>query len=703
MKHSWLERVPLATGVIRDGRLVFVNHALVELTGAPREALVGTEFLAWVVPADRDRMRDRHARRLRGEHVPGSYEFTLLRGDGASRICEAWVAIAEEGDVVFQLHDRTDRAARRDKLDRLARLGAAVQNEQSAEGIFAALGRGLDELDLAMVRFAPDRADAPQGLRVLSASAPGDRLARFEAALGRGLADLAGIWGPAGEAAWREGSAYVDDMPLAGARCFAPEPSELDLAALRSVFFARGVMIRTDLAGRPEELLLLTADWLLPEDLPACRLFGAQVAAAQDAARIIRDQQIQNAALAAQNRIAGYARTAASLDELFARGAAEIVELVGCHAVAVYLIDDVHDEGLLAYVRGGTQEAAVSLARVPLAGTQIGEVARAGVPRVLRRDDYDESLRALLDRMGQRVIASVPLCTRGRVLGVMNVAYADDREVAPREIEVMGAAGAHFAAAVEAERLVTDLRRSYADLARAQEQLVERERLAAIGELSAVVAHEVRNPLGVLFNSLGALRKLLGDAAEGSARTLLEIMEEEAARLNHIVGDLLDFARPTTPTLSRERLDLVLDEAVTAALGEARGRLVVVRRIHEDLPAPMDARLIRQALVNLVDNAVHAMPAAGTLVVRLAPEEIDGVRMARIDLEDTGPGIAPDVEPRIFEPFFTTRASGTGLGLAVVKRIVDGHRGKLQVSSGEGRGATFSMWLPLDEAPPSRR
>jgi signal transduction histidine kinase len=226
---------------------------------------------------------------------------------------------------------------------------------------------------------------------------------------------------------------------------------------------------------------------------------------------------------------------------------------------------------------------------------------------------------------------------------------------------------------------------------------VQRERLAAIGELSAVVAHEVRNPLGVLFNSLGAFRKLLGDDVRDAASTLLQIMEEEAARLNHIVRDLLDFARPTHPTLHRERLDQVLDEAVEAALGESAQHIEVVREI-ADLPlVPMDARLVRQALLNVATNAVHAMPDGGRITLRLALDGATGVPMVKVAIEDTGPGIAPEVAARIFEPFFTTRATGTGLGLAVVKRIVDSHHGKVRVDTAQGQGTTFTLWLPLDE------
>jgi len=531
VKDAWLDRSPLPTGVIRDGRFVYANQAMLDLVGMPREAFLGQRFLERVAPEDHDRMRDRHARRLRGEPVPVHYEFTLLTGGGERRTVEIWVS-TDGGDVVYQLHDRTGRAERQAKLAELAHLGVAVQLEQSEDRVFAALARRLPALDITMVRITPDPRDrSGDAMRVLAVSAPGDRLARFEAAVGRSVKEMAGVLGPAGRIAWRDGSAYLDDVPLATSRFFEGQAALVERA--RDALFARGAVLRVDLQGQAAELLLLMADWLLPEDLPACRLFGAQISAALDAAR-----------------------------------------------------------------------------------------------------------------------------------------------------------------------LVADLRRSYADLARAQAQLVERERLAAIGELAAVVAHEVRNPLGVLFNSLGALQKLLGARVEGAAATLLGIMDEETTRLNHIVRDLLDFARPATPNLQRERLESIVEEAVDAALHEAKGRVTLVREIRELPPVPVDARLIRQAVINLVDNAAQAMPRGGTITLRVEPDEIDRAKAARIDVTDTGPGIAPDVEHRIFEPFFTTRATGTGLGLAVVKRIVDGHRGRLRVNSVEGRGATFSLWLPLDDDGP---
>jgi PAS domain S-box-containing protein len=246
----------------------------------------------------------------------------------------------------------------------------------------------------------------------------------------------------------------------------------------------------------------------------------------------------------------------------------------------------------------------------------------------------------------------------------------------------------------ETARLYEDLRRSYAELARAQDQLVRQERLAALGELAAVVAHEVRNPLGAIFNSLGTLRRLVRPS--GDAKMLLDIVAEEADRLNRIVSELLDFARPSPPALRPQPLERVLDEAVAAALAGTDDRIALVRDVPDALPLiPMDARLIRQAILNVALNAVQAMSEGGTLTVRarLAGDT------AVVELADTGPGIPSELRCRIFEPFFTTKATGTGLGLAVLKRILDDHRGRVEVRGGEQRGTVFALHLPLGCAP----
>jgi signal transduction histidine kinase len=249
-----------------------------------------------------------------------------------------------------------------------------------------------------------------------------------------------------------------------------------------------------------------------------------------------------------------------------------------------------------------------------------------------------------------------------------------------------------IAIAVAHARLYEEAKRSYDELARTQEELVKRERLAALGQLAATLAHEVRNPLGVLFNSISTL----GKTAELSddARTLLAIMGEEARRLERLVRELLDFVRPVLPTLSVEQLHGVVEEAIEAAareLGPDAPRLC--NEVPPSLPpVPIDVAMLRRALLNLIVNGGQAAGSDGKVSVRAAVTPSSGVR---IEIVDDGPGIRPDAAPRVFEPFFTTKTTGTGLGLAIVKEIVDAHRGAIHLSSEDGRGTTIVIELPL--------
>jgi len=688
---EWLSRAPLPLGVICDGQIVFANDALLALLQREKHEVENQPLLAHVAPEDWPRVGERHTRRMRGETVPDSYEFSVVRKDGQHRRVEIWVGVAPTGETFFQLYDRTVRRDRNAKFQALVRLGAAIQAELSEEAIFGELARGLDGLEIGWARLEP----AGDAFVVLDAGAPGETLRLFEAFSGSSPRGVVGPTIPQYAVAWRDGVVFLDDAGLS-ASAFFPEAIAPALRELvRNAGISRAVIARIDVASVPRQLLVLMADWFLEDDQPAIRLFAAQVSAALDAARVVGDLSKRNEFLDVLNRIAQRAGTEEDMSLLFASGAREVVRVLRADAIALYLRDG-EDSAVLAHAFGAPTDVSTILSRVPLEGTNLGVVMREGTPRVWHRDDYPVERRPLLDRLGQRVLLSVPLAARGKVLGVINVAFASERTIDASEIELVQAAGAHFAAAVHAKRLLDDLRASYESLAQTQEKLVQRERLAALGELAAVVAHEVRNPLGVIFNSVGAIRRVLGD--DERSRTLVNILEEEAQRLNHIVGDLLDFARPLSPSLRMEPLLPVVQDVVQTAIETLPDAIRVAWEVEEPLPGvPMDVRLMRQALLNVTMNAVQAMHRGGTLTLRMRREGA----VLLLEIADTGPGIPQDLQLRIFEPFFTTRATGTGLGLTVVKRILDVHGGTLAVGAEPDRGAVFRICLPLERAEPA--
>jgi|GEM_PF-635805 len=246
---------------------------------------------------------------------------------------------------------------------------------------------------------------------------------------------------------------------------------------------------------------------------------------------------------------------------------------------------------------------------------------------------------------------------------------------------------------------------------RALEAAVAHEqRLSAVGNLAAGVAHEIRNPLNAISIGLQRLRKEFApSAAEPRAEydRFAEIMQAEVGRLNTIVDRFLSLARPSRLTLTEEPLAKVLEELVALFASQASAQAV---RIEPDLTlgearVRMDRQQLTHAFMNVMLNAIQAMPGGGTLRVRAAvlpPERAAvsvhasaGVPMAQVAISDSGPGIAPEDLDRIFEPYFTTKEGGTGLGLALTHKIVREHAGDIRVESRVGSGATFIITLPL--------
>ena len=236
------------------------------------------------------------------------------------------------------------------------------------------------------------------------------------------------------------------------------------------------------------------------------------------------------------------------------------------------------------------------------------------------------------------------------------------------------------------------LSQSYSDLREAQEELVRKEQLAVVGELAAVVAHEVRNPLAVIANAVAGLRKT--SLSREDQLTLLGILDDESSRLNRLVSDLLRYARPVNVQRSQVMLDDLLERALRFAQGTSS---VTVEKTIDSANARVwgDASLLRQVFDNLVDNAVQAMPLGGNLSIRVGSAKEDGVDGVSVVVGDTGEGMDTIVRARARDPFFTTRPSGTGLGLAIVDRIVEAHAGHLLIDSRAGEGTTVTVFLPI--------
>jgi signal transduction histidine kinase len=246
-----------------------------------------------------------------------------------------------------------------------------------------------------------------------------------------------------------------------------------------------------------------------------------------------------------------------------------------------------------------------------------------------------------------------------------------------------------------------ELEVSYEQLRRTQETLVRKQQLAAVGELSAVIAHEVRNPLAILKNAVSGLRqRALGIE---DRRVLLGIVNEETDRLARLVRDLLAYARPLSPVRAPTKLRELIERAwEDPRLQKSRGEAQLAIDIPQGIAVTVDREHASYAIVNVLDNALVAMAGRGTITVRAKTAEL-GTRGAgvAVEIEDEGPGMEPQVLGKARDPFFTTRPAGTGLGLAIVERVMRGHDGTLVIESQLGRGTlvrlAFPAWDPASE------
>jgi nitrogen-specific signal transduction histidine kinase len=243
-----------------------------------------------------------------------------------------------------------------------------------------------------------------------------------------------------------------------------------------------------------------------------------------------------------------------------------------------------------------------------------------------------------------------------------------------------------------------------ARLEQAQEEARRSERLAALGQLSAGLAHEIRNPLGVIKGSAELLMQKVQNASPLAAE-LAGYISSEVNRLGSLVARFLDFARPLRAERRFGDIGQLLDRVFASVASHWQGGPVVVEKNYEgNLPmVPLDENLCEQAFLNLVQNAYEAMgDVGGTLRASIARARWGGRAGVEVRLEDTGPGVPADLREQIFNPFVTTKKTGVGLGLSIVSQIMDGHRGSIHLESHDGHGARFVLFFPAEPAPATK-
>jgi len=225
-----------------------------------------------------------------------------------------------------------------------------------------------------------------------------------------------------------------------------------------------------------------------------------------------------------------------------------------------------------------------------------------------------------------------------------------------------------------------------------QQQRYQKDKLVALGELSAALAHEIRNPIGVINASAALLDK--PDQTPEKQAELIRMIREESARVSHLVQDFLQISRYRKPSFALIDPAVPMERALATALAGRNNVQVEKSLQHNDTFILADPGLLQQAWGNIFTNAIQAMGEnGGTLRVETHLEH----GMVSLAVEDSGPGIPPDIMPRLFEPFFTTKDQGTGLGLSIANSLTDANGGRLEVQTSERGGARLAMWFPVQE------
>jgi signal transduction histidine kinase/putative methionine-R-sulfoxide reductase with GAF domain len=309
----------------------------------------------------------------------------------------------------------------------------------------------------------------------------------------------------------------------------------------------------------------------------------------------------------------------------------------------------------------------------------------------------DDDLRKLL---ASDEIVTIPLIAGNVVIGVLlaDNAYSG-RSISLDSIEVLTMFGVSAAMAIEKAKIldvlegkISELEHAYAELEKTHTRLIRNERLAAIGELSARLAHEIRNPL----STIGGFAKSIPKKYEDRDRTFrnANIIVEEVGRLEQLLTNVLDFSKPTVPEKELTDIHEIIMKTLNIfeSVIDSKNITIVQNYTDEKLRAEFDPAKIKQVLINIIQNALNALDEGGSLRISTYTAENDlGIR-----IEDDGSGISEDDFDKIYEPFYTTRGRGTGLGLSISRMIIRNHDGNISIYSKEGEGTTVNILLPMN-------
>jgi signal transduction histidine kinase len=312
---------------------------------------------------------------------------------------------------------------------------------------------------------------------------------------------------------------------------------------------------------------------------------------------------------------------------------------------------------------------------------------------------------ALREKFNLHSLLVVPLLAKEKALGAIAADFLEpNKSITKETLESVMAFAQQAGLAIYnafmyqelkafSQQMEEKIQKTTADLRKTEAQLIRSEKLAALGQLAAGIAHEIRNPLtsiNILIHSLTE-----NFPSESARREDLQVIEEEIRRINEIVDQFLRFAKPAPPLLEKADVLSVFEETLQLLRPQTEKQRIIVQKEFQVIPPiSMDREQMKQVILNLLLNAVQAMAKGGNLTLRGQVSEND--RWIALSIQDSGIGIPEEDINKLFDPFFSTKEGGVGLGLSIAHRIIDQHHGKIEVESTPGKGTLLTVWLPTD-------
>ncbi len=443
----------------------------------------------------------------------------------------------------------------------------------------------------------------------------------------------------------------------------------------------------------------------------------------------LRRQRQQSQSLAREhsiiNTVAATVSQSLKLEEILKEVLDKTLQLMELEAGAILLVDEGNKQILLKVHRGLTKEFVQQITKIKLdTETLTGQAACSGEPVSAFRIPGEPVIRRQA-KEGKAFysFAAIPLKTKDRVTGVMDLVSYQPRQLAPGEIQLLSSIGNAISMAIENAKLygilqnwnkelervvgertkdltdarkaithiLSDVNEAYAKLKKTQAQLVSKERLAAIGQMAAVLSHELRNVFAGVQTSAYYLKgKVLRDYPKLS--NSFQDIEKQISYASNIIANILSFTRPKKIIMGSIELNSIIED-ILASLNQQEmfKNIEVITNLDPNLPRiSADGIQVRELILNLVINAVQAMPSGGKLTISAIQQN----GCLRLEISDTGGGFSVKALKNLFVPFFTTKSRGLGLGLSICKEIVDVHGGKIELDTKLNNGSKFIVSLP---------